>query len=307
MIILIIGLGSIGKKHVDAIYALGLDVTIYALRGGESLYDSYKEVINVSSTDEIQSKIDFTIVSNITSAHEATIMNVLGLQCPIFIEKPVLSDLGNASRISAKLKEKNILTYVACNLRFHSGLQFLKKYLDEKKPRINEVNIYCGSYLPDWRRAIEFRESYSAKSEQGGGVHLDLIHELDYCTWIFGFPERHTSIKRKESSLSIDSIDNARFQFLYSEFTAGINLNYFRRDPKRTLEIITSENSILLDLNSNKIQLLVSGEILFEEPFEMKDTYTSQMRYFIDVINSNKHLINDFDYAVKVLKLANDE
>jgi len=307
MIILIIGLGSIGKKHVDAIYALGLDVTIYALRGGESLYDSYKEVINVSSTDEIQSKIDFTIVSNITSAHEATIMNVLKLQCPIFIEKPVLSDLGNASRISAKLKEKNILTYVACNLRFHSGLQFLKKYLDEKKPRINEVNIYCGSYLPDWRRAIEFRESYSAKSEQGGGVHLDLIHELDYCTWIFGFPERHTSIKRKESSLSIDSIDNARFQFLYSEFTAGINLNYFRRDPKRTLEIITSENSILLDLNSNKIQLLVSGEILFEEPFEMKDTYTSQMRYFIDVINSNKHLINDFDYAVKVLKLANDE
>ena len=307
MIILIIGLGSIGKKHVDAIYALRLAVTIYALRGDESSYDSYKGVINVSSTDEIQSKIDFTIVSNITSAHEATIMNVLELQCPIFIEKPVLSELGNASIISAKLKQQNILTYVACNLRFHSGLQFLKKYLDKKNPRINEVNIYCGSYLPDWRPGIDHRNSYSANFDQGGGVHLDLIHELDYCTWLFGFPERHTSIKRKESSLSIDSIDNAIFQFLYSDFTVGINLNYYRRDPKRTLEIITSENSILLDLNSNKIQLLVSGEVLFEEPFEMKDTYTSQMRYFVDVINSIKHLTNDFDYAVKILKLANDE
>ena len=307
MIILIIGLGSIGKKHVDAIYALRLAVTIYALRGGESLYDSYKEVINVSSTDEIQSKIDFTIVSNITSAHEATIMNVLELQCPIFIEKPVLSDLGNASRISAKLKEKNILTYVACNLRFHSGLQFLKKYLDEKKPRINEVNIYCGSYLPDWRRAIDFRESYSAQSEQGGGVHLDLIHELDYCTWLFGFPEKVVSMKRNVSSLSIDAVDNARFEFSYANFTAGLNLNYYRRDPKRTIEIITSEDSILLDLNRNKIQLLGSGEVLYEKHFEMKDTYENQMRYFVDVINSKKQTVNDFDYAVKVLKLANDE
>ena len=307
MIILIIGLGSIGKKHVDAIYALGLSVTIYALRGGESLYESYKEVINIRSVGEIQNKIDFIVVSNITSAHEATITSVFELQCPIFIEKPVLSDLGNAARISAKLKEKNILTYVACNLRFNSGLQFLKKYLDEKKPRINEVNIYCGSYLPDWRRGIDFRDSYSAKSEQGGGVHLDLIHELDYCTWLFGFPEKVVSMKRNVSSLSIDSIDHAKFEFLYATFTAGLNLNYYRRDSKRTLEIITSENSILLDLNSNKIQLLVSGEILFEESFEMMDTYKKQMRYFIDVINSNKQTINDFDYAVKVLKLANDE
>ena len=306
MIILIIGLGSIGKKHVDAIYALKLEVTIYALRGGSSM-DFYREVINISSVDEIQKKIDFIVVSNITSAHEATITSVFELQCPIFIEKPVLSDFENASRISGKLKEKNILTYVACNLRFHSGLQFLKKYLDEKKPRINEVNIYCGSYLPDWRQEIDFRNSYSADSAQGGGVHLDLIHELDYCTWLFGFPEKVVSMKRNVSSLSIDAVDNARFEFSYANFTAGLNLNYYRRDPKRTIEIITSEDSILLDLNRNKIQLLGSGEVLYEKHFEMKDTYENQMRYFVDVINSKKQTVNDFDYAVKVLKLANDE
>ena len=306
MIILIIGLGSIGKKHVDAIYALKLEVTIYALRGGSSM-ESYREVINISSVGEIQNKIDFIVVSNITSAHEATITSVFELQCPIFIEKPVLSDLENASRISAKLKEKNILTYVACNLRFHSGLQFLKKYLDEKKPRINEVNIYCGSYLPDWRSGIDFRKSYSAYSEQGGGVHLDLIHELDYCTWLFGFPEKATSIKRDVSSLSINAVDHAKFEFSYANFTTGINLNYYRRDAKRTLEVVTSEDSILLDLRSNIIQSLLTGNIIYNGPFEMKDTYRRQMRYFINVINSNKQTINDFDYAVKILQLANDE
>ncbi|MDB4291357.1 Gfo/Idh/MocA family oxidoreductase [Cyclobacteriaceae bacterium] len=306
MIILIIGLGSIGKKHVDAIYALKLEVTIYALRGGSSM-DFYREVINISSVDEIQKKIDFIVVSNITSAHEATITSVFELQCPIFIEKPVLSDFENASRISGKLKEKNILTYVACNLRFHSGLQFLKKYLDEKKPRINEVNIYCGSYLPDWRSGIDFRKSYSANFDQGGGVHLDLIHELDYCTWLFGFPEKATSIKRDVSSLSINAVDNAKFEFSYTNFTAGINLNYYRRDAKRTLEVVTSEDSILLDLRSNIIQSLLTGNIIYNEAFEIKETYMKQMRYFINVINSNKRTINDFDYAVKILKLANDE
>ena len=215
MIILIIGLGSIAEKHVDAIYALKLEVTIYALRG-KSARKSYRDVINISSVSEIQNKIDFIVVSNITSAHEATIMSVLELQCPIFIEKPVLSDLGNVSVISLKLKEKSILTYVACNLRFHSGLQFLKKYLDEKKPRINEVNIYCGSYLPGWRPGTDYRNSYSANFDKGGGVHLDLIHELDYCTWLFGFPERVTSIKRDVSSLSINAIDSAKFMAKYT-------------------------------------------------------------------------------------------
>lgn len=306
MIILIIGLGSIGKKHVDAIYALKLKVTIYALRSGSSM-ESYREVINISSVGKIQNKIDFIVVSNITRAHEATIRSVFELQCPIFIEKPVLSDLENASRISEKLKEKNILTYVACNLRFHSGLQFLKKYLDEKKPRINEVNIYCGSYLPDWRSGIDFRKSYSANFDQGGGVHLDLIHELDYCTWLFGFPEKATSIKRDVSSLSINAVDHAKFEFSYTNFITGINLNYYRRDAKRTLEVVTSEDSILLDLRSNIIQSLLTGHIIYNEPFEMKETYRKQMRYFMDVINSKKQTINDFDYAVKILQLANDE
>lgn len=306
MIILIIGLGSIGKRHVDAIYALKLEVTIYALRGGLS-NDCYKGVINIRSVDEIQNKIDFIVVSNITSAHEATIMSVLELKCPILIEKPVLSDEKNASLISAKLKQKNILTYVACNLRFHSGLQFFKKYLDERQPRINEVNIYCGSYLPDWRSGIDFRESYSANFDEGGGVHLDLIHELDYCTWLFGFPETVNSIKREVSSLSINAIDHAKFEFLYTDFTTGINLNYYRRDAKRTLEVVTSEDSILLDLRSNIIQSLLTGDIIYNEPFEMKETYKKQMRDFIDVINSNKQIINNFDYGVKILQLANAE
>ena len=131
MIILVIGLGSIAKKHVDAIYALKPSATIYALRRYRATYKSYKEVINISSIDEIQAKINIIIISNITSAHEATIMSMLKLGCPIFIEKPVLSDLKNASVISAKLNKRNILTYVACNLRFHSGLKFLKKYLND--------------------------------------------------------------------------------------------------------------------------------------------------------------------------------
>jgi len=84
-------------------------------------------------------------------------------------------------------------------------------------------------------------------------------------------------------------------------------LNYYRRDAKRSLEVVTSEDSILLDLRSNIIQSLLTGHILYNEPFEMKDTYMEQMRYFLDVINSNKQIINDFDYAVKVLQLANDE
>ena len=84
-------------------------------------------------------------------------------------------------------------------------------------------------------------------------------------------------------------------------------MNYYRRDAKRTLEVVTSEDTILLDLRSNIIQSLLTGHIIYNKPFEMGETYVRQMKYFIDTINSNKKTNNDFDYAASILRLAKNE
>lgn len=306
MKILIIGLGSIGKKHVNAIFLLYPEAEIFALRSNTTC-DQYLNVINIFHKNQIPNDLSFIIISNITSSHEQKIHEMIEMNCPLFIEKPVVSDLRNIKHISDKIKENSIKTYIACNLRFHPALQFIKHYIEVNHPRINEVNIYSGSYLPDWRPGKDFRTIYSANTEQGGGVHLDLIHELDYCTWLFGFPDETFNIKTNNSSLEISPIDNARYIFKYPSFSVGITLNYFRRDAKRQIEIVTETDTIVVDLIKNIVTSLINDKILFKKKFNMLETYESQMRYFIGCIQSKDTLMNDFNYSVEVLKLAINE
>lgn len=306
MRILIVGLGSIGKKHIEAIIKVHPSVIIYALRSNNKV-DTLDNVTNVFSLNEIDFELDFIVISNVTASHEKTIIQMSKFKCPLFIEKPVLHSLENYEKISIELEKNHINTYVACNLRFHPALIFLKKYLYEINEKINEVNIYCGSYLPDWRLGEDFRKNYSSNKALGGGVHLDLIHELDYCTWIFGFPLKTETIKRNVSSLKIDSVDFAHFSFYYLNFIANITLNYFRRDPKREIEIITENQTILVDLIRSEVVDKVSNKTLFRQKFDIIDTYKLQMQYFVDTILNKKTFMNDFNYSIEVLKLAMNE
>jgi predicted dehydrogenase len=304
--ILIIGLGSIGKKHVDAILILYPEAQIYALRTNSNSED-YKDVKNIYSKNEIPPNLDFIIISNITSSHGDTILDMLHYGCPLFIEKPVISDLKNADEIFHQLTKTGIKTYVACNMRFHPSIEFIKNYFKAENLRVNEVNIYSGSFMPDWRPGKDFRKIYSANKEMGGGVHLDLIHEMDYCCWIFGYPEYSKSLYLNRSSLEINAIDSARYLLVYPDFSASISLNYFRRDAKRLIEIITTDDTIVIDLLKNTVISNIRNMVLFESEFKIIDTYTKQIRYFINQIKSSSEPMNNFENAIKVLKLAVNE
>ena len=307
MNILIIGLGSIAKKHILAINKITKEATIYAYRS-KSNSQSINGIINVNSLDSIDFVIDFIIISNPTALHEETIIRCLKFNCPLFIEKPALLDLKNANTIIDQLKNANIITYVGCNMRFHPALIFLKKLILNLKSNINEVNVYFGSYLPDWRPGRDFRKIYSSNPILGGGVHLDLIHELDYCIWIFGNPIFSRRLLRSNSSLNIDSIDFANYSLIYQKFTIDIKLNYYRKDSKRQIEIITSDDTIIADLNTNCVYSFITGVTYFEQPFNISDTYFEQMKYFLNRMNSATGLMNTLEGSVEILKIAlNDE
>lgn len=307
MNILIIGLGSISEKHIYSIKKTVKNPVFFGLRSSKLNSKKVKDVQNIFELNELKTKIDFVIISNPTHLHYSSIIKSLILKCPIFIEKPVLSSLENGSKILSLIKKNNIKTYVACNLRFHPLLKFLKLFLLDKITNINEVNVYCGSFLPDWRKIKDFRTSYSAISKMGGGVHLDLIHELDYCTWIFGFPNKVYSHKRSVSSLKISSIDSAIYILEYDSFNININLNYYRTDTKREIEILLENETFKGDLLKNSLINLKTNKIIYKNKYKIMDTYVNQMKYFIDNINHKDSFMNDINEAFSVLKLSLNE
>uniref|UniRef100_UPI0040477AE6 Gfo/Idh/MocA family protein n=1 Tax=Algoriphagus sp. TaxID=1872435 RepID=UPI0040477AE6 len=303
MNVLIIGLGSIAKKHINSLYILNCNAVIFALRSNNNAVQD-GQIINLYSLENLEITFDFVIISNPTNLHYKFIKIFAEKGIPLFIEKPPLHSLDNCEELISLLDSKKIISYVACNLRFHPCILFVKHYFKSGSQRINEVNVYCGSFLPDWRPGKDFRETYSSDESMGGGVHLDLFHELDYLVWFFGLPLQSSSIKRNVSSLAINSVDYANYSLQYGEFTANVVLNYFRKTPKRVLEIVFDDHIILVDLIKN-IVFNEFDEILFESPkFKLTDTYNDQMSHFIHCVKNNTETLNTFKNSIDVLKIV---
>jgi predicted dehydrogenase len=303
MKVLVVGLGSIAKKHINALRTLEPNCTIYALRSSKSA-NSEEEIVNIYAIDELKIEVDFAIISNPTSLHYETIKCLAQKKLPLFIEKPALHSLENAAELIELVERNNVVSYVACNLRFHPCIIFLKETILKEERKINELNVYCGSYLPDWRPDVDFKKTYSSNANMGGGVHLDLFHELDYTIWLFGMPNRITSILRSVSSLEIDAIDYANYILEYKTFTANISLNYYRRKAKRVIEIVFDNETLIIDLINNCIKD-DNGKIIFvAENFLLKDTYVSQLSYFITLLVKNQNPFNSLRESIDVLKIV---
>jgi predicted dehydrogenase len=303
MNILIVGLGSIAKKHILALKTIFSDVVVFALRS-DIHAEAYEGVINVYNFNELPTEIDFAIISTPSNLHFTFIELLAKKDIPLFIEKPPLHNLENVNKLLSLIDQKSLVTYVACNLRFHPCLIYLKEILKINQDRINELNIYCGSYLPEWRPGIDFRTVYSVNSLKGGGVHLDLFHELDYTTWLFGLPNKSHSILRSVSSLAIDAVDYANFVLEYNSFTANIILNYYRRKPRRDIEIVFDNFVWVVDLIKNVIKD-DSGTYLFNaNKYNIGDTYISQLEYFIKCLQNKIQPMNSFKESIENLKIC---
>ena len=305
MKVLIIGLGSIALKHIKALQELYPSVVIYALRRKAELSKGIKGVIEIFDINEIDiDSIDFILISNPTSVHYDTIQKVIRYKKPLFIEKPLFDALSKeAKELITEVEKQEITTYVACNLRFLKSIAKTKELLVGRK--VNEVNVYCGSYLPDWRPNVDFRKVYSANKEMGGGVHIDLIHELDYVYWLFGTPIHTQSFFSNKSSLNITAYDYANYLWEYDDFSVSVVLNYYRRDSKRTLEILTDEGTYLVDLLKNNISY--NDEIVFQSSQLLLETYTAQMQFFVEEILNKQTKFNTIVEGYKVLELCLQE
>jgi predicted dehydrogenase len=299
MRVVIIGLGSIGEKHIFVLRKINPKIQLFAYK--RCFQEEKKDIKNFYSLSDLQ-KISpsFIIISNPTDIHYDTLNEIYKFNIPLFIEKPLFNIKGDKEFALVKAIHSNNSTYIACNLRFHKGVLKMKELLQNK--RVEEVNIYCGSYLPNWRPNKNFRNIYSSNKDQGGGVHIDLIHELDYLYWIFGEPLKRNHTFSNSSSLEISAYDYANYLWQYKQFNANVVLNYYRKDTKRTFEVLTSKGTFLLDLLKNKIWF--NDEQIYFEEQNVLDLYEDQMRFFLNNALNRKNKFNTIKEGYKILELC---
>jgi len=295
--LLIIGYGSIGKKK-HAYYAKEIGLQPIVLT---QYPDNDKKVKFIKDIKEAEN-VEYAIIATPTNQHLKNFKDLLkNTNCKnVLIEKPISSDYKQAKEILILAYKNNINVKVAYCLRFINAITKLKCLINENYNEIRLVNITAGQYLPDWRPGTDYRKCYSAHKTKGGGVHLDLSHELDYAFYIFGYPLKVLStIKNKISSLEINSIDYYQTNYKYESFIMNIQLDYFRKS-KRVIEVIgENDNIVYLDF-VNSIFRYKNEDIQEEDLFDIPNNYKLQLEDFL--INSKKSKLATLEESIKIME-----
>lgn len=300
---LFVGLGSIATKHIKDLISIlekrETEYEIYVLRRDIGPLSSDLVAYSINQITELgKLKFDVAFITNPTNLHYEVLNSLMGKVKYFFIEKPIFESC-QYDLTKLGITEKN--AYIACPLRHSNVYKELKKIVNAKK--VFNSRIICSSYLPDWRPDTDYRKVYSARKSLGGGVTLDLIHELDYMTDLFGMPEKVYNIHGKYSQLEIDSDDLSVYIAVYNDKICEVHLDYFGKTYQRKCEIFTEEGTYIADFKSNTIEY-PNGALINCQNDEKSNLYL-EMEYFLDFISSKfVDNYNSPQNAFEVLKIT---
>jgi len=318
MNILVIGYGSIGKRHVDNLLKLRqIDQIIVCSNHLDSFQnhpekERLKLVRSLEELSPMMSKerqFDFAIIANETYKHVETANTIAESGINLFIEKPISDSITKAISLKKIAEKSNIKIFVAYNFRFLGAIQYIKNQISSGIiGKLYFAEIEVGQYLPSWRPLSDYRESYSARKEQGGGAALDLSHEIDYMRYLFGGPISWKIMKSKVSDLDINSEDIFKGIYRFSNgFLCSVHTDYIRHNKKRKMNIVGSKGSVECDFIKKYIKMQKnSGEIsLIEDArlFDVDESYKSELNHFIECIEKDKTPQITLDDGIEVLKL----
>ncbi len=304
MKLLFVGTGSIAKRHIRNLQIIGKERNLKFLIDAFHHRDIREKIEGICkeycSTTDVPDDYDVIFITNPTSMHLQTLQQFHEKGKHFFIEKPIVSTNQINEAKEFRLRDNSVY-YVACPLRYNAVIRYIKNNIDPDE--VISVRCISSSYLPEWRPGIDYRNTYSAHKEMGGGVSIDLIHEWDYLVHLFGWPEKVLSMIGKKSSLEIDSDDYALYIADYNDKIIELHLDYFGRKVIREIELFTGMETIIGDIIHNRIENLTTGEIIdFRE--ERDDIQRSEMNHFLDMILNEDKREECFNHAVRVLELT---
>ncbi len=310
---LIAGFGSIGRRHFRNLLALGeKDIVLYRTRRS-TLPDDELQGFTVETDLEaaLAHRPDAVIIANPTALHLDVAIPAAKAGCSILMEKPISNDLDRIDELTAALEAGGGRLLMGFQFRFHPGLKAVRRLLDEKAiGRPLFVRAHWGEYLPGWHPWEDYRKSYSARSDLGGGVVLTLCHPLDYLRWLFGEVKKVSAVSGKISDLEIDVEDFAEIGLEFeNNVHASVHLNYFQRPAVHDLEILGTQGTIRWDNADGAVSYYQADTgnwqtIPAPDGFDRNDLFLDETRHFISMVKKEVEPVCNLMDGIQDLKLV---
>ncbi len=313
--ILIVGLGSIGKRHLRVARELLPNADIRVLR--HQLTNEIPEYSN-GCFFEIEEAINFlpqiAVIANPAPFHIAAAQALSEHRIHLLVEKPLSSSLDGVAKLIATCKKYDVTLVTGYNLRFSLSLNRFRDLLNEGViGKILSVRCEIGQYLPSWRPNDDYRKGVSARSELGGGVLLELSHELDYLHWIFGDIEWVNATLSRQSDLDINVEDTAHITLGFfpkpnlHQLIGVVNLDFIRHDTTRICTAIGDKGSLRWNGLSGQVDIFKPKEkdwtILINKKELRDESYHAEWNNFIECVLEKKSPVVKGEDGLEVLEI----
>ena len=302
----IIGLGSIGCRHLRLARELRSELNIIAVRSGMGKKLEEEKLANTivySLEDAVDCGIEAAIIATPAVYHVKQAIELMERGIHVLIEKPLSHSLNNINELLKVRKKSKVVGLVGYCLRYNLGaLKFNELLNNNKIGQILHVQVDCGSYLPDWRKRQDYRESVSAKAELGGGVLLELSHELHYIRWFFGNMKSVFANIQNSGTLDIDVEDSADIIFEAEQgYSVSAHLDFNSGSIRRKCIARCSNGDLIWDIVANKV-IWQPGDGLEEITTYQNDydyIYKEQLIHFFNCIEGEEQpLVSIHDGAI---------
>jgi predicted dehydrogenase len=316
MRVLIVGLGSIGRRHLKNLKIIEPAAHITIWHQHSKPQDKAKSAPSADCVvyrleDALDGKPDVALITCPASLHVKVGSALARQGVHLFIEKPLSHTLDGVDELLTLCDQSALVLMVGYNFHFYRPLQLMQQALmNGRIGRPILLRAEVGQYLPDWRSDIDYRQSVSARYDLGGGAVLELSHELDYARWLMGEIKAVSATVRHLSDLEIDVEDMAEIILQFHNGAIGsVHLDMVNRAVTRRCRVIGTEGTLAWDGVSNCVQLFSAATNQWSDlcPAQVTDRnemYIAELRHFLDCVNDKTSPIVDGKDGRRVLEIA---
>lgn len=307
--IIIIGFGSIGRRHYNNLSKLGYK-NIAIFDTNQKMLDACEGINKIGRLGvEALRRFDVAFICNPNNMHITAALDCARAGCHLFIEKPLSHNMKRVDELAKICAKNKLVNMTACNIRFNRCVRYMHNYLERKKlGKLYGIDIEFGNYLPYWRPKQDYRKNYAAKKSTGGGIILDDVHSFDLLFWLNNFKKVKESkfIYGKISGLEIETEDMCFASFKFGNKVLGsVRVDYLQQPYVWKCKIIGEKGNLEWSFKEDKVWLKTNtgDKALFQgKNFDVNRMYVDEVKYFFNCVNSRRRTFNDIKTAAGLLK-----
>jgi predicted dehydrogenase len=262
--------------------------------------------------EALAQKPDAVIVANPTACHLDVALPAAQAGCHLLLEKPISDALDDrVLELRDVVKSQDLKVLVGFQFRFHPTLKQIHDLIQsEALGRPLSFRVHWGEYLPGWHPWEDYRQSYAARRELGGGVVNTLSHPLDYVRWLFGEVASLNGTTAHVSDLELDVEDLAEITLSFESGVVGsVHLDYVQRPPEHTLTINFERGLVRWDNADGAAQVYrvenESWETLSPpDDFERNQLFLSETAHFLAMLQGETDSRCDLADGIKALEIT---